>query len=69
MPTAPRPTLRAAAGDPAAAYDALRARLEELNSAPQKDMREIDRVIDLLAKAQLAAKASHGLAGNNPIED
>ena len=67
-------TLRAPTGDPVKAYNSLRdrlieLRLIELNSAPEKDMWEIDKVIDLLAKAQLAAKAAHGLIGNNPIED
>ena len=32
-------------------------------------MWKIDQAINLLAQAQLAAKAAHGLIGHNPIED
>ena len=51
------------------AYDALRARLIQLSSAANPDMAAIDSVIDQLAQAQLAVKASRGLIGNNPNDD
>jgi len=49
-------------------YARLRAQLEALQAAPEKDFATIDRLIDELEKLQLAIKAVHGIQGNNPNE-
>jgi hypothetical protein len=49
-------------------YARLRAQLEVLQAAPDKDFAKIDQLIDELEKLQLAIKAEHGLKGNNPNE-
>ena len=40
-----------------------------LNSAAVPNLSDIAGVIRELEKAQLAYKATHGLIGNNPIDD
>ena len=50
-------------------YVQLRNKLVALQSASEPDAGAIDTVIQDLEKAQLAYKATHGLIGNNPIED
>lgn len=50
-------------------YFSLRQKLVLLQSALEPDTAAIDNVIQELEKAQLAYKATHGLIGNNPIED
>lgn len=47
----------------------LREKLVALQSAPQPNAAAIDAVVRDLEKAQLAYKATHGLIGNNPMED
>lgn len=49
-------------------YARLRAQLEALQAAPEKDFAKIDVLIDELEKLQLAIKAAHGIQGNNPNE-
>lgn len=49
-------------------YARLRAQLEALQAAPEKDFATIDRLIDELEQLQLAIKATHGIQGNNPNE-
>ena len=49
-------------------YDDLRARLEALLAQPEKDMTEVDHVVDALERIQLDIKAELGIQGNNPIE-
>jgi capsule polysaccharide export protein KpsE/RkpR len=49
-------------------YARLRAQLEALQAAPEKDFPKIDALIDELEKLQLAIKAEHGIKGNNPNE-
>jgi hypothetical protein len=49
-------------------YDALRQRLEWLLSQPEKDLSEVDRLVDLLERTQLRLKDEFGIKGNNPIE-
>jgi hypothetical protein len=50
-------------------YFQLREKLVALHSVTVPDAAAIDKVIQALEKAQLAYKATHGLFGNNPIED
>lgn len=50
-------------------YIRLRDKLVTLRSTPETDMAVIDGVIKDLERAQLAYKATHGLHGNNPIDD
>jgi hypothetical protein len=50
-------------------YERLRNRLVALQSAPDSKAAAIDTVIEELALAQRIYKATHGLVGNNPIED
>ncbi len=50
-------------------YERLRSRLVALQSQPEGDAAAIDAVIDSLALAQRIYKATHGLIGNNPIDD
>jgi hypothetical protein len=49
-------------------YQALRARLTELEAAPVRDMPAIDAVIEALAVEQRRLKSLDGQHGNNPIE-
>lgn len=50
-------------------YFQLREKLLALHSVTVPDAAAIDKVMQDLEKAQLAYKATHGLFGNNPIED
>jgi hypothetical protein len=49
-------------------YNHLRAQLEALLAQPEKDMAEIDHLVDALERVQLDIKAELGLEGNNPNE-
>lgn len=49
-------------------YDDLRARLETLLAQPEKDMAEVDHVVDALERIQLDIKFELGIQGNNPNE-
>jgi hypothetical protein len=49
-------------------YDDLRARLETLLAQPEKDMAEVDHVVDALERIQLDIKSELGIQGNNPNE-
>ena len=49
-------------------YDDLRARLETLLAQPEKDMAEVDRLVDALERIQLDIKSELGIQGNNPNE-
>ncbi len=49
-------------------YEHLRARLESLLAQPEKDMTEVDYLVDALERIQLDIKAELGIQGNNPIE-
>ncbi len=49
-------------------YDQLRARLETLLAQPEKDMAEVDHLVDALERVQLDIKAELGIQGNNPNE-
>jgi hypothetical protein len=49
-------------------YNHLRARLEALLAQPEKDMAEVDHLVDALERVQLDIKAELGLQGNNPNE-
>jgi hypothetical protein len=49
-------------------YDQLRARLETLLAQPEKDMAEVDHLVDALERVQLDIKAELGIHGNNPNE-
>ena len=46
----------------------MRQRLESLLSQPDKDMAEVDRLVNELDRLQLAIKAELGIRGNNPNE-
>jgi hypothetical protein len=50
-------------------YEKLRNRLVALQSSPDGNAAAIDAVIQELTMAQRTYKATHGLVGNNPIED
>jgi hypothetical protein len=50
-------------------YFRLREQLVALQSASEPHAADIDSAISALAKAQLAYKATHGLFGNNPIDE
>lgn len=50
-------------------YEELRLQLVDLHCAVAPDMVAIDDAIDRLARLQSDIKATHGLIGNNPIED
>ena len=50
-------------------YEELRQRLVDLQCAVRPDMGAIDRAVRSLEMLQLDIKATHGLIGNNPIED
>ncbi len=49
-------------------YGFLRDRLETLLAQPEKDMAEVDRLVDELERCQLDIKAELGIQGNNPNE-
>ena len=49
-------------------YDRMRQRLESLLNQPDKDMAEVDRLVNALERLQLAIKAEFGIRGNNPNE-
>ncbi len=49
-------------------YGQLRAQLESLLAQPDKDMVEVDRLVDQLERCQLDIKAELGVQGNNPNE-
>ena len=49
-------------------YEHLRARLEYLLAQPEKDMAEVDHLVDALERVQLDIKAELGIHGNNPNE-
>ena len=51
-----------------AAYERMRQELESLLSQPDKDMAEVDRLVNELERLQLAIKAELGIRGNNPNE-
>ena len=51
-----------------AAYERMRQELEGLLSQPDKDMAEVDRLVNELDRLQLAIKAELGIRGNNPNE-
>ena len=46
----------------------MRQELESLLSQPDKDMAEVDRLINALERLQLTIKAELGIQGNNPNE-
>lgn len=49
-------------------YGQLRAQLETLLAQPNKNMIEVDWLVDELERCQLAIKAELGVQGNNPNE-
>ncbi len=49
-------------------YGQLREQLETLLTQPDKDMAEVDRLVDELERCQLDIKAELGVQGNNPNE-
>lgn len=49
-------------------YAQLRTQLETLLAQPNKDMAEVDRLVDELERCQLDIKAELGVQGNNPNE-
>ena len=51
-----------------AEYERMRQRLESLLNQPDKDIAEVDRLVNALERLQLAIKAELGIRGNNPIE-
>ena len=51
-----------------AEYEWMRQRLESLLNQPDKDMAEVDRLVNALERLQLAIKAELGIRGNNPNE-
>jgi hypothetical protein len=51
-----------------AEYERMRQQLESLLNQPDKDMVEVDRLINELDRLQLAIKAELGIRGNNPNE-
>jgi hypothetical protein len=51
-----------------AEYERMRQQLERLLNQPEKDMVEVDRLINALERWQLAIKAELGIRGNNPNE-
>lgn len=42
--------------------------MEALLAQPEKDMGEVDRLVDELERVQLDIKAELGMKGNNPSE-
>ena len=51
-----------------AEYAHMRQQLEGLLKQPDKDMVEVDRLVNELERLQLAIKAELGIRGNNPNE-
>lgn len=51
-----------------ARYVQLREELENLLAQPEKNMFEVDRLVDDLERCQLDIKAALGVEGNNPNE-
>ncbi len=51
-----------------AEYERMRQQLEGLLNQPDKDMVEVDRLVNELERLQLAIKAELGIRGNNPNE-
>ncbi len=51
-----------------AEYARMRQQLEGLLSQPDKDMVEVDRLVNELERLQLTIKAELGIRGNNPNE-
>ncbi len=51
-----------------AEYERMRQQLEGLLNQPDKDMAEVDRLVNELERLQLAIKAELGIRGNNPNE-
>lgn len=49
-------------------YEKLREQLETLLAQPEKDMAEVDHLVDALERVQLDIKAELGIQGNNPNE-
>lgn len=49
-------------------YHQLRERMEVLLAQPEKDMGEVDRLVDELERVQLDITAELGMKGNNPSE-
>ncbi len=49
-------------------YERMRQRLESILARPDKDMVEVDRLVNELERLQLAIKAELGIRGNNPNE-
>ena len=49
-------------------YQQMRQQLEGLLNQPDKDMAEVDRLVNALERLQLAIKAELGIRGNNPNE-
>ena len=49
-------------------YARMRQRIENLLTQPDKDMAEVDRLVNALEHLQLAIKAEFGIRGNNPNE-
>ena len=46
----------------------MRQQLENLLSQPDKDMTEVDRLVNALERLQMSIKAELGIRGNNPNE-
>lgn len=46
----------------------MRQQLESILARPDKDMAEVDRLVNELERLQLAIKAELGILGNNPNE-
>lgn len=49
-------------------YEQMRQQLENLLSQPDKDMTEVDRLVNALERLQMSIKAELGIRGNNPNE-
>ena len=49
-------------------YGALRDRLRDLMTQPDRDAAAVESLIDELAQVQIDLKAEFGIKGNNPDE-
>ena len=49
-------------------YGQLRTQLETLLAQPEKDLVEVDRLVDELERCQIEIKTELGVRGNNPNE-
>ena len=49
-------------------YDALRDRLRDWMTQPDRDAAAVDSLIEELAQVQIDLKAEFGIKGNNPDE-